>query len=161
MLETADIVARIATAALIGSVIGLNRHLHHKYVGLRTLSLIGASAAAVVLVTLQGLEPGMHIESMSRVVQGLLTGIGFIGAGVIVRGPTEKKVHGLTTAASVLTTAILGILCGVGAWRIAFVLVVVTVLVLLFGGPIEKRIHSFMDRFQQDPSEDPDNMPPK
>ncbi len=146
MLDLGEIILRIGGAAVIGGVIGLNRNLHHKYIGLRTLALIGAAAAGIVLVTLDAVDGSTHVDALSRVVQGLLTGVGFIGAGVIVRGATEKRVHGLTTAASVWTTAVLGILCGSGVWRVAFVLVAVSAVVLIFGGVVERRVHALWDR---------------
>lgn len=148
MIELTDIVLRIAGAGAIGAAIGLNRNLHHKYIGLRTLALIGAAAAGIVLVTLDAEEGAANVDALSRVVQGLLTGVGFIGAGVIVRGPTEKKVHGLTTAASVWTTAVLGILCGAGVWRVVAVLVTVSAVILIFGGAVEKRVHALIDALQ-------------
>lgn len=155
MLDLADIAVRIAAAGLIGGAIGLNRNLHHKYIGFRTLALIGAAASGIVLVTLDAAQGEAHVDAMSRVIQGLLTGVGFIGAGVIVRGPTEKKVHGLTTAASVWTVAVIGILCGAGVWRVVAILVTVSAVILLLGGPVEKRVHAFFDAlYGEDPPKD-------
>lgn len=153
MLDFWDIVTRIMIAALMGAAIGLNRNLHHKYVGLRTLALIGASISAIVLATQSGRDSALHLEATSRVVQGILTGLGFIGAGVIVRGPNETKVHGLTTAASVWTTAILAVLAGSGAWRVALVLSVVTALVLLLGGTVERRLRRLLHGEHHDAGE--------
>ena len=78
---------------------------------------------------------------MSRVVQGIITGIGFLGAGVILHRPTGGKVHGLTTAASIWVTAAMGVLCGMGAWPILVVGVSLVLLLLVFGGPVEKWCH--------------------
>lgn len=143
-LDWLEILARIGGAALIGAAVGLNRHLHHKFVGLRTLALIGAGAAGLVLATLHGSDGALHYDAMSRAIQGIMTGLGFIGAGVIMRGPGDAKVHGLTTAAAVWTTAALGILAGTGAWRIVVVLAIVTALVLLFGGPLEHKCRKLL-----------------
>lgn len=143
-LDWLEILGRVGGAALIGAVVGLNRHLHHKVVGLRTLALIGGSAAALTLTALQGGDGQLHYDAMSRIGQGILTGLGFIGAGVIVRGPGDPKVHGLTTAAAVWTTAALGIVTGCGAWPIVLVLGAVTAVVLILGGPVERRIHALM-----------------
>ena len=112
MPDWLEITARLAAAALVGGSIGLNRHLHHKAVGLRTLSLVSCGAAGLVLASLHSAGTTPHVDAMSRVIQGIMTGVGFIGAGVIMRGQTDVKVHGLTTAAAVWITAALGVLCG-------------------------------------------------
>lgn len=146
MLETWDIVGRIVLAGLLGGLIGLNRNLHHRYVGLRTMALIGASTSALTIVSLHGVDGQLHVEAMSRTMQGILTGLGFIGAGVIVRGPDGSHIHGLTTAATVWTTAILGTLCGSGAWVVTGTLTAITAVVLIVGGPMERFVHRFVDR---------------
>ena len=79
-------------------------------------------------------------DALSRVMQGLLTGVGFLGAGVIIHHDTEHRVEGLTTAASVWITAILGIACGAGQGGMALMGLLLALAVLLFGGPIE---HAF------------------
>lgn len=150
MLAGWEIVGRVTLAAVLGALIGLNRNLHHKYVGLRTMSLIGASTAALVIVSLHGPDGQLHVEAMSRTMQGILTGLGFLGAGVIVRGPDENHVHGLTTAATVWTTAILGTLCGSGAWIVLATLVTITAGVLVLGGPLERFAHRRLDRLDDD-----------
>lgn len=154
MLGTWDIVWRIVLAAMLGGAIGLNRNLHHKYVGLRTMALIGGSAAALTIIALNGADGQIHVEAMSRTVQGILTGLGFIGAGVIVRGAEGKRVHGLTTAATVWTTAVLGILCGNGAWVVVVTLGAVTAVILLLGGPTERAAHHYIDRVLGPPPAD-------
>jgi putative Mg2+ transporter-C (MgtC) family protein len=138
MLGWIDIAARLGAAALIGSAIGLNRYAHHKSTGLRTLSLVATGAAALVLATLDTADGSLHADAMSRVIQGIMTGVGFIGAGVIIRGQTHDRVLGLTTAASVWITAALGALCGIGAWTITIPLSTIVALILLLGGPIER-----------------------
>lgn len=150
MLTAWDIVGRITLAAALGALIGLNRNLHHKYVGLRTMALIGASTAALIIVSLNGPDGQIHVEAMSRTMQGILTGLGFLGAGVIVRGPDGNHVQGLTTAATVWTTAILGTLCGSGAWIVVVTLVAITAAVLILGGPIERFAHRHLDRMSGD-----------
>ena len=123
---------------MIGAALGLNRHRHRKSSGLRTLSLVACGAAGLVLATLHAAEGAAHIEATSRVIQGIMTGVGFIGAGVIMRNQGDDKVHGLTTAAAIWITAALGALCGIGAWKIIFVLSFIVILVLLTGGPVER-----------------------
>ena len=108
MSEWVEILARLGAAALIGGGIGLNRHLHHKSTGLRTLSLVACGSAGLVLAALHAAGGASHVDAMSRVIQGIMTGVGFIGAGVIVRNHSGDKIHGLTTAAAVWMTAALG-----------------------------------------------------
>jgi putative Mg2+ transporter-C (MgtC) family protein len=146
MIDWVEAVARIGTAAAIGGAIGLNRHLHHKATGIRTLSLIASGSAALVLATMHGVDRVLHYDAMSRVIQGILTGLGFIGAGVIMREQATEKVHGLTTAAAVWATAVIGALCGIGQWRITAILACVVAVVLLFGGVLERKCEQTFGR---------------
>jgi putative Mg2+ transporter-C (MgtC) family protein len=130
-----DIALRLGSAMLIGGAIGLNRDLHHKPTGMRTLGLVALGSTLAVLAVAG--DPA----AVSRVVQGIITGIGFLGAGVILHRPTGGKVHGLTTAASIWVTAAMGVLCGMGAWPILVVGVSLVLLLLVFGGPFEKWCH--------------------
>jgi putative Mg2+ transporter-C (MgtC) family protein len=96
-MDTIDITLRLGAALLVGGALGVNRHLHKQPSGLRTLSLVGlGSALAVMAVTNSG-----EINAISRIVQGVLTGVGFLGAGVIFRAGRRpgEHIHGLTTAA--------------------------------------------------------------
>ena len=99
-------------ATLIGCAIGLNRELHHKATGMRTLGLVALGSALAVL----GVAQDSQVD-VSRVIQGVITGIGFLGAGVILHPPTGGKVHGLTTGATIWVTASLGILVGCACRR--------------------------------------------
>jgi putative Mg2+ transporter-C (MgtC) family protein len=138
MPDLADVILRLGAATLIGAAIGLNRDLHGKPIGVRTLGLVGlASAIAVLAVAPSGGE-GVQFDATSRVIQGVLTGIGFLGAGVIVRRSIGKRVHGLTSAACAWTTACLGLVCGLAAWPIVTTGVVFVFVLLLFGGPFER-----------------------
>lgn len=150
MLSAWEIVGRVTVAAALGALIGLNRNLNHKFVGLRTMSLIGASTSALVIVSLHGPDGQLYVDAMSRTLQGILTGLGFLGAGVIVRGPDGNHVQGLTTAATVWTTAILGSLCGSGAWIVVTTLAVITGAVLVLGGPLERFAHRHLDTSDDD-----------
>lgn len=129
---------RLGAAALIGALVGLNRDLHGKATGVRTLGLVGLGAALVVLASMDfktgsGLDP----NPVSRAIQGVLTGIGFLGAGVIVREGRGTRVRGLTTAALIWLTACLGIVCGLGAWKVAVVAVALAFVLLVVGGPLD------------------------
>lgn len=129
-----EAVLRLAIAALLGGALGLNRYVHHKYVGIRTLSIVSLSAAALVLAVM----PIFSTDGVSRVIQGLLTGVGFIGAGVIVHGRHGDTVRGLTSAATVLLCVATGILCAFADWVLVASLSGLSLLILIFGGPAEK-----------------------
>jgi putative Mg2+ transporter-C (MgtC) family protein len=106
-------VLRLDGATLIGAAIELNRDLHGKPIGVRTLGLVGLASATAVLAVVP--DAGADFNPPSRVIQGVLTGIGFLGAGVIVRRTIGER---LTSAACAWTTACLGLVCGLAAWRI-------------------------------------------
>ena len=128
MLSWLDIIERLGAAVLIGSMIGLNREMHHKPTGIRTLGLVGLGSALAVLAVAS--KPD---ADASRVIQGVITGVGFLGAGVILHGQTGMQVQGLTTAATIWITACLGVLCGLAAWPILAVAVAFTFLLLIAG----------------------------
>jgi putative Mg2+ transporter-C (MgtC) family protein len=135
-----EIVLRLGVATLIGGAIGFNRDLHGKPTGVRTLGLV-ALGSAMIVIAMSDLG-GSDSAPASRAVQGVLTGIGFLGAGVIMHAANDvKSVHGLTTAACTWLTACVGIICGTGHWRLLVVAVVLVFLLLTLGGPIERRLH--------------------
>jgi putative Mg2+ transporter-C (MgtC) family protein len=141
-MDSLEIVFRIVGAALIGCVVGFNRDLHGKPTGIRTLGLLAAGAAGIVVGAHNLTGPiSTDPNAISRVVQGVLTGIGFLGAGVIIHTPTEHRVRGLTTATCVWLTACIGLICGTGNFRVLAILVPVALFLLLFGGWIERRVH--------------------
>jgi putative Mg2+ transporter-C (MgtC) family protein len=137
-MNLADIGLRLLVATLIGCTIGLNRFAHHRVIGVRTLGLVSLGAAGLVVAVLETGSGSDQLAAASRIIQGIVTGIGFIGAGVIVRREHGHKVHGLTTAATVWVSAVAGILCGLGAWRVTLIVSVLVAVVLVVGGPIEK-----------------------
>ena len=141
MLAPPELAARLGLATLIGALVGLNRDLHDKPAGLRTHALTALGAALVIVVAEDVAAPGPIADPVSRVIQGLVAGVGFIGGGLILRGPGQHRVHGLTTAAGLWATALFGAACGAGAFvpvGIAFALLCV---VLMLGGGIEKFVH--------------------
>ena len=105
-MDTTEIAIRLGVAALAGAALGLNRDLHGKPTGVRTLALVGTAAALIVIAV------GHGEGDVSRVMQGIVTGIGFLGAGVIIRSEKGKHVHNLTTAACVWLTACVGMAAG-------------------------------------------------
>jgi putative Mg2+ transporter-C (MgtC) family protein len=134
-----DIVARLSLSLVVGAVIGLNRDLHHKQAGVRTNALVSLGAALAVLVVMPpGQDDAHRIDALSRVIQGVLTGIGFLGAGVILRDPVKRHVSGLTTAAAVWLAALLGVACGAGAYVTVLVALVLAIVAIVCGGPFER-----------------------
>jgi len=124
---------RLLLAVLGGSLIGLNRFLRHKSAGMRTHGLVALGAA---MATLMAAHIG-DADAISRVAQGVVTGVGFVGAGVIMRDG-ESHIQGLTTAASIWGCAILGIVCGVADLAIAAFGIVMAMAILLLGRPLER-----------------------
>jgi putative Mg2+ transporter-C (MgtC) family protein len=122
-----QITARMVAAIVLGAVIGIQRELMGKPAGLRTHALVTLAAA---IFTLGSLEAGMPLADLSRVIQGVATGIGFIGAGVILKRHEEGEVLGLTTAATVWTATAIGVAVGLGHVLLAAIGVALTWMVL-------------------------------
>jgi putative Mg2+ transporter-C (MgtC) family protein len=134
-----DVAARLAMSVACGAVVGLNRDLHHKQAGVRTNALVTLGAAlAVIVVMPPGESDSQRIDALSRVIQGVLTGIGFLGAGVILRDPSTRRVSGLTTAAAIWLAALLGVASGSGAYLIAALAIVFGLVAIVCGGPFER-----------------------
>lgn len=128
-------VVRLLIAALLGGVLGLQREREGKPAGIRTHMLVAAGSALFVLVPLQA---GMDNEGLSRVLQGLLAGIGFLCAGSILKLPNEEQVHGLTTAAGIWMTAAIGVVAGLGREATAVLATVLVLAILLLEGPFRR-----------------------
>jgi putative Mg2+ transporter-C (MgtC) family protein len=116
-----EMLLRLFMATLLGGFLGIDRELHRKPAGVRVLSLVsmGAAAIAILSVTVMSGVASNSGDGVLRTVQGVLSGIGFLGAGVIVRAQGRDDIHGLTTAASIWVSSILGMICGVGQWKLA------------------------------------------
>jgi putative Mg2+ transporter-C (MgtC) family protein len=136
-LSDAELVARLLTAALLGGILGFERELRQKSAGLRTNILIAIGSALFTLMSYelagdaQGADPG-------RVAAQIVTGIGFLGAGAIMR--TDSGIHGLTTAATVWVNAAVGVAAGGGEYHLAVIATAVTLAVLLVLWPLERLI---------------------
>ena len=144
MLDWPEIVLRLGVATLAGALIGLNRDLHGKPVGLKTLGLVGLATAMVVLLADPTGDPARVSDAASRVIQGILTGIGFLGAGVIVRAEHRFRIRGLTSAACTWFAACIGIACGVGQWRIVAVSLAIAFALLTIGRRLEHWLHRML-----------------
>src|SRR5262249_30956564 len=126
-----------------------------KQTGVRTLGLVCLGSALAVL----SIHAATGTEE-SRVIQGIVTAVGFLGAGVIVRSEKGRHVHGLTTAACVWVTACVGAACAIAQWQIVVIGVVLVIVILVFGGPFEKAIdRRWPGRPSQVSDQPPDRMP--
>jgi putative Mg2+ transporter-C (MgtC) family protein len=143
---------RLAAALLIGCLLGLNRELHGKPAGLRTHALVCIGAAISTILALGTPDRSLPLDpdAISRVVQGILTGIGFLGAGVIMRDPMGH-VTGLTTASTIWICAVLGIVCGLGYWGLLGIAAIITLFLLLLGRPIERLAERLFHRHSTEP----------
>lgn len=140
--DTREALIRLSAASAVGIALGINRDINGKPTGMRTLGLVALGAAAIATGTVHYAGLDQHPDALSRVVQGLiqgvLTGVGFIGAGVILRDGTALDVRGLTTAATVWVTASLGVACGVGAWPTVLIGTALALLLLAVLKPAER-----------------------
>ncbi len=139
-----DVTLRLVFAVAAGAIIGLNRWLYHKPAGLGTHGLValGSALAAIVATRI----PGADAAAASRVIQGIVTGVGFIGAGVIMRENSAQQVHGLTTAASIWASAILGIACGISDYAIGATGLILALIILVVSKPLEEALDRIVKR---------------
>lgn len=105
------VAVRLGVALGLGAALGAGREHYGKAAGLRTHMLVALGAALFIVTST---EAGVPAEHLTRVVQGLTTGIGFLGAGVILKMPEERKISGVTTAANIWLTAAVGLAVGMG-----------------------------------------------
>jgi putative Mg2+ transporter-C (MgtC) family protein len=147
-----EIAVRLGAAIILGSALGLNRELHGKPAGLRTHALVslGAAVATVISLGFPGESKSIDPNAIGRVLQGILTGIGFLGAGVILRDP-NGHVTGLTTAATIWICAVLGTACGLGYWSVLGIAVGLIIIALAFGGPVEQLAERVFKRKRSGP----------
>jgi putative Mg2+ transporter-C (MgtC) family protein len=143
---------RILLAAVLGWVIGLERDFRGKHAGERTFALVALGAAAFTAIGVERFP-----VSAEKVIAGVVTGVGFLGAGLILRGE-GRMVVGLTTAASAWAAAAVGVLCGAGEYWLAIFSAVLIVLLLESNSlPIMKRIDSTRQKQNGDGPEDSDD----
>ncbi len=126
------ITARLVIAAVLGGILGYERELKGRSAGVRTHMLVAVGAALFVIGPMQS---GMEIGDLSRVLQGIVQGIGFLGAGAILVRSAQRQVEGLTTAANIWATAGIGVIAGLGLEATA-ILSTVIVLIILAAVPL-------------------------
>jgi putative Mg2+ transporter-C (MgtC) family protein len=158
----ADLSLRLLAALAAGAVIGLERTYHSRPAGFRTYALVSLGSALMMVLGADAFGNGVDASAAaSRIAQGVVTGIGFLGAGVIFK--EGLNIHGLTSAASIWTTAAIGLLFGVGFWFPALLglgAVLVTLSVLRW---TEDRLPRFVFfeqvlQFERDDAPDPDQV---
>ncbi len=133
--QVTRLVLRLAIAAVLGGLLGLQREQHGKEAGIRTHMLVAAGSALIIIVPQQ---MGMDADAMSRVLQGLLAGVGFLCAGSILKLKDEEHVRGLTTAAGIWMTCAIGIAAGLGREMTAVVGTALVLGVLMLEGPLRR-----------------------
>ena len=128
-----EVFFRLGAAVLAGAVIGFDREVRNKPAGLRTMALVALGSAVFAVA---GGSAG-SADAASRVIQGVITGVGFLGAGSIIRGRTEQSVRGLTTAASIWLAAAVGVACGLALWPLVLIACCLGLLILVLE-PIDR-----------------------
>lgn len=129
--QLVHVIIRLIAAALLGALVGIQRERAGKPAGLRTHILVTLGTAVFVLAC-SGV--GMSSDGLSRVIQGIVTGIGFIGAGSILKLNEERDIKGLTTAAGVWMTAAIGVAVGLGSLGVALLSTLFTLIILALAG---------------------------
>jgi len=127
-------IIRLTAAAVLGGLIGWQRERAGKAAGLRTHILVSLGTTVFVLAAAGS---GMSSDGVSRVIQGLVTGIGFLGAGAILKLSRTREIQGLTTAAGIWVTAAIGVTTGLGGLGLALLSTGLTWVVLTVAGRLE------------------------
>jgi putative Mg2+ transporter-C (MgtC) family protein len=144
------VIVRLLAAALAGLALGYQREMSDKPIGMRTLGLISLGAAMVSIAALRypalAGDPNAASRVLQGIVQGLMVGVGFIGAGVIMRDESTKKVHGLTTAATVWIAAGLGIACSLADWIVVATGLALALIILIVLKRFERHVTDHVEQ---------------
>jgi putative Mg2+ transporter-C (MgtC) family protein len=135
-LSDLELIERVLLAAALGGLIGVEREWRNKDAGLRTNILISIGSAVFTLMSIELTDA--RTGDPSRIAAQIVTGIGFLGAGAIMR--TDAGIQGLTTAATIWVNAAVGVAAGGGEYHLAVITTVITLAVLLMLQPLEKFI---------------------
>jgi putative Mg2+ transporter-C (MgtC) family protein len=154
-LSDAELIQRLLLAAVLGGILGFEREMRQKSAGLRTNILIAIGSALFTLMSYEVAADG-GVADPGRIAAQIVTGIGFLGAGAIMR--TDAGIHGLTTAATIWVNAAIGVAAGGGEYHLAFIATAVTLGVLLVLQPLERMFdrYSGNDVYTESP---PDGNP--
>jgi putative Mg2+ transporter-C (MgtC) family protein len=155
--ELTSISVRLLVAVLLGALLGYDRERQDSAAGLRTHMLVALGAALMVIGAQQS---GMDNADMSRVLQGIVAGIGFLGAGAIIKLNEKERIKGLTTAATIWSTAAIGVAAGLGLAVTATLATLLALVILALLPRVEQHIAHDRDgkRIARD-SEDEDPRP--
>ena len=145
--QVTRIALRLSIAAALGSLLGFERERKGKAAGVRTHMLVAMGAALFVLIPQQA---GASMADLTRTIQGLVTGIGFLGAGAIVKADAEQTVQGLTTAAGIWMTAAIGIAAGLGRESTALLSTLLALAILAMVPRLVRRFQGNQDDTQDD-----------
>jgi len=153
--EITQMSLRLLIAALLGGILGWEREQSGKAAGIRTHMLVAIGAALFILIPQQA---GIPDAELSRVIQGVITGVGFLGAGAILKGNDEKHLKGLTTAAGIWLTAAIGVATGLGRESSA-ILCTLLALVVLFVVPKLLQVFESKPKSDDNSKSDDNNKP--
>ncbi len=157
MIWPGDMIS-IALAVALGAAVGLEREISSKAAGLRTNVLICLGAAVFTIVSRQF---AAESDSITRIAAGIVTGMGFLGAGAIIQD--RGGVHGLTTAATIWLVASIGMACGAGFYKLAAIVALIAVLVLMGLGQLERPLGRYVKKHKSKstPGEQDQNLNPE
>ena len=139
-----DDIFSIILAVALGTAIGLEREIRGKAAGLRTNVLICLGAAVFTVISKE-MAAGTG-DSLTRIAAGVVTGVGFLGAGAIIRD--RGGVHGLTTAATIWLVASIGMACGAGFYKLAVISTLVAIVVLIGLAQLEKPLERYREKYE-------------
>jgi len=148
-ITSTDIIFRLIFAAAAGALVGIDREARGKPAGLRTHALVALGAALVTVCGIQYLQESPDKAALTRVIQGVIAGVGFLGGGAILRARDRDAITGLTTAATIWIVAALGVACGGGHWVAVSTAVVLVAIILVFGRRIDQLLR---ERGNADPT---------
>jgi putative Mg2+ transporter-C (MgtC) family protein len=137
------LLVRLFIAALLGAIVGIERERTGKEAGIRTHMLVALGAAMIVLAPI---EASMSSDQLSRIIQGLVTGIGFIGGGAILKLHEKREIVGLTTAAGIWMTSAIGLAVGLGRLGLAVIGTILTWITLSLLGLLAGRVSKVTDK---------------
>jgi len=149
--DTLTLILRLTGAAALGAAVGINREMRQKPAGLRTHALVALGGGLFAIIGLAMTPDGAVLEfnAVSRILQGLVAGVGFIGGGVILRRHDIKDVQGLSTAASIWVVSATGVAAGLGLWRSAAITAVMTLAILALD-PLDRKIREVANENESD-----------
>jgi putative Mg2+ transporter-C (MgtC) family protein len=141
-----DVLLRLLAASLLGALLGVERQMHGRWVGLRTHMMVALGAAIFVAAVTQLSGPpvvtetgALGTDAVSRVIQGIAAGVGFLGAGTILKLTEHMEIKGLTTASSIWLAAAVGTAAGLALYWLAVAGTLISLVVLAVLRPLEKR----------------------